>query len=90
MYDILDMTGIRVVRSGRRHKVGVAHIVAVMNAVSPIQVGDQLLFVGVDDRGIELEIIAVPDDRNPETLAVIHAMPTEFRKGQGDGEEDEG
>jgi hypothetical protein len=31
--------------------------VAVMNAVSPIQVGDQLLFVGVDDRGIELEII---------------------------------
>jgi hypothetical protein len=57
MYDILDMTGIRVVRSGRRHKVGVAHIVAVMNAVSPIQVGDQLLFVGVDDRGIELEII---------------------------------
>ena len=90
MYDILDMTGIRVVRSGRRHKVGVAHIVAVMNAVSPIQVGDQLLFVGVDDRGIELEIIAVPDDRNPETLAVIHAMPTEFRKGQGDGEEDQG
>ena len=89
MYDILDVTGIRVVRSGRRHKIGVAHIVAVMNAVDPIQVGDQLLFVGVDDRGIELEIIAVPDDRNPETLAVIHAMPTEFRKVQGDGEKDE-
>jgi hypothetical protein len=89
MYDILDMTGIRVVRSGRRHKIGVAHIVAVMNAVDPIPVGDQLLFVGVDDRGIELEIIAVPDSRNPETLAVIHAMPTEFRKGQGDGEKDE-
>jgi hypothetical protein len=77
------------VRSGRRHKIGVAHIVAVMNAVDPIEIGDQLLFVGVDDRGIELEIIAVPDDRNPETLAVIHAMPTEFRKGQGDVEEDE-
>jgi predicted HicB family RNase H-like nuclease len=29
------------------------------------------------------ELIAVPDDRNPETLAVIHPMPTEFRKGQG-------
>ncbi|WP_157749660.1 hypothetical protein [Jatrophihabitans sp. GAS493] len=55
MYDILDMTGIRVVRSGRRHKIGVAHIVAVMNSVDPIQVGDQ----------------------------------SEFRKGQGDGEEDE-
>ncbi|MEO6702543.1 MAG: hypothetical protein ABI140_19960 [Jatrophihabitantaceae bacterium] len=89
MYDILDVTGIRVVRSGRRHKIGVAHIVAVTNAVDPIPVGDQLLFVGVDDRGIELEIIAVPDNRNPETLAVIHAMPTEFRKGHGDGEKDE-
>jgi len=89
MYDILDVTGIRVVRSGRRHKIGVAHIVAVMNAVDAIPVGDQLLFVGVDDRGIELEIIAVPDNRNPETLAVIHAMPTELRKGQGDGEKDE-
>jgi hypothetical protein len=87
MYDILDMTLIRVVRSGRRHKIGVAHIMSVMNAVDPIQVGDQLLFVGVDDRGIELEIIAVPDNRNPETLAVIHAMPTEFRKEQGDGQE---
>jgi hypothetical protein len=83
------MTGIRLVRSGRRHKIGVAHIVAVMNAVDPIQIGDQLLFVGLDDRGVELEIIAVPDDRNPETLAVIHAMPTEFRKGHGDGEKDE-
>jgi hypothetical protein len=90
MYDILDMTGIRVVRSGRRHKVGVAHILAVMGTVSPVQVGDQLLFVGADDRGIELEIIAVPDNRNPETLAVIHAMPTELRKGRDDAEEVEG
>lgn len=90
MYDTLDMTGIRVVRSGRRHKIGVAHIVAVMNAVDPIRIGDQMLFIGLDDRGIELEIIAVPDDCNPETLAVIHAMPTEFRRGQGDGQQDEG
>jgi hypothetical protein len=35
-----------------------------MNAVSPVQVGDQLLFVGLDDRGIDLEIIAVPDKGN--------------------------
>jgi hypothetical protein len=38
------------------------------------------LFIGVDDRGIELDIVAVPDDRNPETLAVVHAMPTGFRR----------
>jgi hypothetical protein len=38
----------------------------------------------IDSRpaGIELEIIAVPDDRNPETLAVIHAMPIEFRRAR--------
>ncbi|MEO8887797.1 MAG: hypothetical protein ABI429_00635 [Jatrophihabitantaceae bacterium] len=89
MYDTLDMTGIRVVRSGRRHKIGVAHIVAVMNVVTPVADGDQLFFIGVDDRGVELEIIAVPDNRNPETLAVIHAMPTELRRGRADAAEPE-
>jgi hypothetical protein len=38
---------------------------------------DRLLFVGVDDRGIELEIIAV---RLPEILFVIHVMPTQLRR----------
>jgi hypothetical protein len=45
-----------------------------------------LVFIGVDDRGVELEIIAVPDDRNPDALAVIHAMPTAFRKKKADDE----
>jgi hypothetical protein len=80
MYDILDMTSFRVVRSGRRHKVAVSHINYVIQTVDPVHVGDQLLFVGPDDRGVELEIIAVPDNQKPETLAVIHAMPTSFRR----------
>ncbi len=71
---------IRVVRSGRPHRVGKQHILAVMNTVEPVRVGDLLTFVGADDRGVGLEVIAVSDNRYPETLPVIHAMPTAYRK----------
>lgn len=44
---------------------------------------DRLLYVGRDNRGIELEIVAVLDDRPGGDLAVIHAMPTYYRtKGE--------
>jgi hypothetical protein len=59
----------------------------VIDSVEPVIVGDRLLFVGLDDRGVELEVIAVPDDRDPDALAVIHAMPTSFRRERSDGEE---
>ena len=71
----------RVARSGRKHKIGNAHILAAMaNTGKPVSVGDQLLYVGVDDRGIELEIVAVPDDSGRAVLTVIHAMPTALRR----------
>jgi len=41
-----------------------------------------LHYVGTDDRGLELEIVAVPDDSGRADLTVIHAMPTDFRGGQ--------
>ena len=47
-------------------------------------IGDQLHYLGTDARGVELEVVAVPDDRNPGGLAVIHAMPTSFRNKEGD------
>ena len=47
-------------------------------------IGDQLHYIGIDSRGLELEIIAVPDDHHPDGLAVIHAMPTSFRLGEGE------
>lgn len=70
----------RIVRSGRRHKIGNAHILAALaNAGEPTvldtELGPQLHFRGVDDRGVELHVIAVPDNRR-DGLAVIHAMPT--------------
>lgn len=77
---------VRVVRSGRRHKVGNQRIIEAMaNAGEPTVIGDQLHYVGVDSRGLKLEVIAVSDDRNPGDLAVIHAMPTGYRGEEGDG-----
>lgn len=42
--------------------------------------GGKLLYVGVDGRGVELEVVAVSDNRHPGGLAVIHAMPTRYRE----------
>ncbi|MGN7799091.1 hypothetical protein [Leifsonia sp. 22587] len=71
---------IRVTRSARKHRIGNAHILAaMMDAGEPTAEGDALRYVGRDDRGVELEIIAVPNDRG-DGLAVIHAMPTEWRR----------
>lgn len=36
-----------------------------------------VLWVGVDDRGIELEVVAV---LLPDTLLVVHVMPTALRR----------
>lgn len=54
------------------------------NAGEPVAVPDtdQLLYIAEDDRGVELAVIAVPDDRNPSDLTVIHAMPTAFGKAR--------
>jgi hypothetical protein len=40
----------------------------------------RITYIGVDDRGVELEINLVPDSRHPDGFAVIHAMPTDYRK----------
>jgi hypothetical protein len=73
---------VRVTRFGRRHRIGNAHILAALiTAGEPVVEGDSLVYVGRDDRGIELEIVAVPNDRG-DGLAVIHAMPTEFRRNR--------
>ncbi len=83
--DTVDVVDIRVVRSGRRHKVGNRYIIEAMtDAGEPTVIGDQLHSLGTDSRGVELEVVAVPDNRNPGGLSVIHAMPPSFR-GQEDG-----
>lgn len=71
---------VRITRSARKHRVGNARILeAMVDAGEPVEDGDALVYVGRDSRGVELEIVAVPDDREPGGLAVIHAMPTSYR-----------
>ncbi|AYY15559.1 hypothetical protein EF847_15210 [Actinobacteria bacterium YIM 96077] len=58
--------------------MGNAHILAaIANAGEPIVEGDALTYVGKDDRGVELTIIIVPDDRAGwmDSWTIIHAMP---------------
>jgi hypothetical protein len=70
---------IRITRSARRHRIGNAHILAAMrNAGRPTVIGDRLVYVGEDDRGVELVVITVPDDKRPGGVAVIHAIPSEW------------
>ena len=39
---------------------------------------ERVLWVGEDDRGVELEVLAI---RLPDLLLVIHVMPTHYRRG---------
>ncbi|MDF9716051.1 hypothetical protein [Nocardioides sp. ChNu-99] len=71
---------VRITRSARKHRIGNAHIIEAMtDAGEPTTDGDALVYVGTDSRGVEIEVVAVPDDRRPGGLAIIHAMPTQYR-----------
>lgn len=70
-------------RSARRHRIGRAHALAVMGSATPERLPAtdtgpaRLLWVGDDDRGLELEVVALEfDDR----YLVIHVMPTQLRR----------
>jgi len=60
-----------------------AHALHVMNTVVPevIEADEvnrsRLLWIGLDDRGLSLEIVAVQE---PDYLLVIHVMPHQFRR----------
>lgn len=79
------MQEVRFAQSARKHKIGRAHALAALeNAGDPVVVSapsddldDRLVFIGKDDRGVELEIIAI---QLPDFLYVIHVMPTVFRR----------
>ncbi len=76
---------IRFTQSARRHRIGRAsarHVLATTDP-TPVTTGsgaDAWLYVGPDERGRELEIVAfeVADAGQPYLL-VIHVMPTQLR-----------
>jgi hypothetical protein len=77
---------IRFARSARRHRVGIANIVAAMTAGGDPQripatgqgQRERLVWIGPDTTGRELEIVAVV--LGADEVMVIHAMPTHFRR----------
>jgi len=70
-------------RSARRHRVGRAHALQVIASVEPQRVAAsddadaRLVWIGPDERGVELEIVAL-DLR--DAVVVIHVMPTALRR----------
>jgi hypothetical protein len=76
---------IRFTQSARRHRIGRASARHVLATTDPTPVttssgADAWLYVGPDERGRELEIVAleVADAVQPYLL-VIHVMPTQLR-----------
>jgi hypothetical protein len=87
-----DNTGaleIRFTLSARKHRIGRTSTRHVLAGTRPTPVtatsgADAWLYVGLDERGRELEVIAVevqPADGGQHYLLVIHVMPTHL---QGD------
>jgi hypothetical protein len=76
---------VRFTRPARRHRIGRAHSLHVINTTEPTptpatEVADaRLVWVGTDDRGIELEIVALD---LPDEWLVIHVMPTALRRNR--------
>lgn len=76
---------VRWFQSARRHRIGRAHALHVMLTTKPTlipgdeQADQRLAWIGVDDRGLELEIVALV---LADTLVVIHVMPTALRSHQ--------
>lgn len=75
---------IKFTQSARKHRIGKAHALFVIAQYSPdINIGegqdgeDQMIWIGEDDRGLELEITAIV---LAEYLLVTHVMPTDLRK----------
>jgi hypothetical protein len=70
-------------RSARRHRIGRAHALHVMTSTEPTLVpasgayDERLVWIGEDDRGIELEVVAVVF---VDAVVVIHVMPTALRR----------
>lgn len=69
-------------RSARRHRIGRAHALHVMGTTVGVPTlskrGEHAIsWIGPDDRGVDLEILALVV---PDGLVVIHVMPHTFRR----------
>ena len=71
----------RISRSARKHKLSAGRIrQALANATLVREEADAAVYVGIDDDGLEIELVIVADDRSDDGFTVIHAMPTVWRR----------
>ncbi|MEX1021838.1 MAG: hypothetical protein WD800_08530 [Dehalococcoidia bacterium] len=71
-------------RSARKHRIGKARaLAAIRDSGEPqriparsVDLSERLLWIGRDDRGLLLEVVAV---ERPDCLLVIHVMPLQYR-----------
>ena len=74
---------IRFTSDARKHKIGAARARSVidnnraMRTAGRNEFEHRLFWIGIDDRGLELEIAGVQFE---DEILVIHVMPTNFRK----------
>ncbi|MCA2275491.1 hypothetical protein JF780_05730 [Mycobacterium intracellulare] len=71
-------------RPSRKHRIGRAHVKVAMHNAIWVETrtqswGDMGIFVGTDDRGLELEIGVIGADENVDLWLVMHVMPRRFR-----------
>ena len=77
------MKPIRFTRGSRKHRIGrksAYYVIATIpaNISTDTETGDTTLsWIGTDERGRELEIVAI---EKPDCFLVIHVMPTHFRQ----------
>jgi hypothetical protein len=89
MSDDTSAWEIRFTQAARKHRIGRASARHVMASTAPTPVTtsrgtDAWLYVGPDERGRQLEVIAIevgPTEGASPYLLVIHVMPTQLRGG---------
>ena len=81
----ISNTEYRFTQSARKHRIAKGRALFVIENYFPEEVphlatGERKLFwQGLDDRGLELEIVGIQIDT---IVLVIHVMPSKFRGGQ--------
>lgn len=77
---------VKMTQAARKRHIGVAHVrAAIESAGAPVVVpareggARRLLYVGVDDRGVELEVIAI-EQPELDRLLIVHVMPYRYRR----------
>ena len=84
--DIVDYTisfEVRIISGARKHGLSRRRIQqaldrhGVAETILGTTTDPKIRFVGVDERGVEIEVVAVV---LPSLLLVIHAMPTRYRE----------